>query len=650
MASLNLKGDYGVEILSYYLWGQSTPPSDLARKDNRVLIGKDYQARDEKEIIIQASALDYMKYVDRYTNATNFGIFQNFFKSVFSEKELGEFKDKIENETYILELDDIIKTKVYGGVNPFLDEDNKNKDKSTKDKENNEENKYEKYDENKMAVRIIHYYLDTNSGNYAKRAFAFGSTSIAFNKDVKFHISAKTYEPVCISNLKLYPLKDNFDFESDSSLAEFVNFFLEKELDPLKIGRTVNIHFIDQEKITPMVIYKRVFQILQNQSFNSLTPSITSLREYYKTRILPSGVLYLQDDNTNSQTNLEQTILYNNTSFNKISKEPLNESSSSAKEPCFITLYLKDEHNKPIANAKIIIKGFKHDEALRVVNLKRRSDEKGKIRFDKEKYFSDCYSFKVKLDESEAYFPTPLQNAKRIFNNYTHHKVGLILKFKAKDHLVYDGFNLYHYKGNELINSYMARSGTAKADNEKRSKKQIAHYFYQDEKDTSKGKKAYFYYDDESIKDRFGTLPEGEYYLKINEIAKDTNPSFLKDYPFEIGKTWGRYCVRLYTDKECSKTFKEVKIKESNEKENKTSKKDKKEQSIIKDNLYLYSINEKGEFGSSGSIGMAQAQLLEDLNKQAKFVRSEGENIISLKVAYPEKIDNKIIFVGKVYE
>ncbi|MGM8984622.1 hypothetical protein ACTFDY_02960, partial [Campylobacter jejuni] len=100
--------------------------------------------------------------------------------------------------------------------------------------------------------------------------------------------------------------------------------------------------------------------------------------------------------------------------------------------------------------------------------------------------------------------------------------MGLILKFKAKDHLVYDGFNVYHYKGNELINSYMARSGTAKADNEKRSKKQIANYFYQDEKDTSKGKKAYFYYDDESIKDRFGTLPQGEYYLKINEIAKDT--------------------------------------------------------------------------------------------------------------------------------
>ncbi|EAI4890956.1 TPA: hypothetical protein ACJE1R_001719 [Campylobacter coli] len=621
---LNLKGDYGIEILSYYLWGESTPPSNLAKKDNRVLIAKDYKARDEKEIIIQASALDYMKYVDKYTSAADFRVFQKFFDCEFSKKELEKFKDKIEEEMYILELDDIVETKMYGGVNPFINRDGE-------------------YIEDNRACKRSHYYLDINSSDYAKRSFTFGSTKIAFNKNVKFHINAKTYKAEYISNLKLYPLDDNFDFESNDGFAKYINLYLEYELDPLKIGRTVNIKFIDQEKITPMIIYKRVFQILQKQSFESPIPFFPSFKKYYDNNILPSGVLYLQDDN--SKTHSKHSAFFSQNEQNNSSN-----SSSNSKEPCFITLYLKDEHNKPIANAKIIIKGFQHNEALRVVNLKRRSDEKGKIRFDKEKYFSDCYSFKVKLDESKAYFPTPLQNAKRIFNNYTHHKVGLILKFKAKDHLVYDGFNVYHYKGNELINSYMARSGTAKADNQKRSKKQIANYFYQDEKDTSKGKKAYFYYDDESIKDRFGTLPEGEYYLKINEIAKDTKPNFLKDYPFEIGKTWGRYCVRLYTDKECSKTFKEVKIKESNEKENKTSKKDKKEQSIIKDNLYLYSINEKGEFGSSGSIGMAQAQLLEDLSKQAKFVRSEGENIISLKVVYPEKIDNKIIFVGKVYE
>lgn len=74
--------------------GQSTPPSDLARKDNRVLIGKDYQARDEKEIIIQASALDYMKYVDRYTNATNLGYFKIFSKVFLVKKNLGNLKIK----------------------------------------------------------------------------------------------------------------------------------------------------------------------------------------------------------------------------------------------------------------------------------------------------------------------------------------------------------------------------------------------------------------------------------------------------------------------------------------------------------------------------------------------------------------------------
>ncbi|HIH2041131.1 TPA: hypothetical protein ACYKF4_001687 [Campylobacter coli] len=480
---------------------------------------------------------------------------------------------------------------------------------------------------------LNHFILENKDKN--KRIIFLNNASSMSNL---IHI----YDSHCdifIKNESLLDIK-RIEKEYDIKFKEFNTrvFFYEK----LLLGAKENNEFSFEDKEENLLYYFKY----DKEDLNSLG----DLNIKYNNHNAKIKNYSLLEESLNIKLEpkeLKKEIVYNNTSFNKISKEPLNESSSSAKEPCFITLYLKDEHNKPIANAKIIIKGFQHNEALRVVNLKRRSDEKGKIRFDKEKYFSDCYSFKVKLDESKAYFPTPLQNAKRIFNNYTHHKVGLILKFKAKDHLVYDGFNVYHYKGNELINSYMARSGTAKADNQKRSKKQIAHYFYQDEKDKSKSGKAYFYYDDESIQDRFGTLPEGEYYLKINEIAKDTKPNFLKDYPFEIGKTWGRYCVRLYTDKECSKTFKEVKIKESNEKENKKSKK---EQSIIKDNLYLYSINEKGEFGSNGSIGMAQAQLLEDLSKQVKFVQSEGENIISLKVAYPEKIDNKIIFVGKVYE
>ncbi|WP_270975999.1 hypothetical protein [Campylobacter helveticus] len=630
MDFLNLKGDYVVEILSYYLWGQSTPPSDLARKDNRVLIGKDYQARDERaSITIEASAFDYMQYVDRYTNATNFGVFQKFFKYPFNEEELRLFKDRIENGFYVLGLDDIVK-KLYK-KNPFVDGEGK-------------------YNEENMDVAISHYGLDSNSSDYAKRAFAFGSTRIAFNEDVKFYINAKTYEPFCLSNLKLYPLEDNFDFESDNGFAKIINPYLEKKIDPLKIGRIVNIKFVDIEKIEPISISKKYFQELENKKQNRLksiylmppnspaTSLSTASSEpflssraflaYYNNNILPSGVLYTQDDDIS--THLQ------NSTFSSQSKQAHSTTSpSSPKEPSFITLILQDEWGKAITNAKVIIKGFRYDESLSVVKLKRKSDTLGKIRFDKEKYFGDCYSFKVKLEDNEAYLSTPLQNAKRIFNNYVEHKIGLILKFKAKEHLVYDGFNVYYYKGRDLITSYLARSGTAKADNIKQSDKQIAHYFYQDEKDKSKGKKAYFYYDDASIKEQFGTLPEGKYYFKINEIAKDLNPSFLKDYPFEIGRTWGKYCVRLYTDKECSKTSKEIKDKD-------------KEQTIIKDNLYLYSVNEKAEFGSSGSIGMAQGELLELFHHQSRFVEDEREGVVPLKVEYVKKKKYELEFIKEI--
>ncbi|WP_250578748.1 hypothetical protein [Campylobacter jejuni] len=617
--------------------------------EDYVLYDKDKQALFDENTIkeLEFNSSFYTIFISHKNklNDTYLNTRKELYKSIDEFKKLG-FED-LENayQTYINSL--IVNKE----INSKDETINKNKNKEINKNLNQDENSNQESDtkENTSSTKEQDFYL---LSSHSKNLNHFILENKDKNKKIIFLNNASSmsnlihiYDNHCdvfIKNESLLDIK-RIEKEYNIKFKEFNTrvFFYEK----LLLGAKENNEFSFEDKEENLLYYFKY----DKEDLNSLG----DLNIKYNNHNAKIKNYSLLEESLNIKLEpkeLKKEIAYNNTSFNKISKEPLNESSSGAKEPCFITLYLKDEHNKPIANAKIIIKGFKHDEALRVVNLKRRSDEKGKIRFDKEKYFSDCYSFKVKLDESKAYFPTPLQNAKRIFNNYTHHKVGLILKFKAKDHLVYDGFNLYHYKGNELINSYMARSGTAKADNQKRSKKQIAHYFYQDEKDKSKSGKAYFYYDDESIKDRFGTLPEGEYYLKINEIAKDTKPNFLKDYPFEIGKTWGRYCVRLYTDKECSKTFKEVKIKESNEKENKTSKKDKKEQSIIKDNLYLYSINEKGEFGSNGSIGIAQAQLLEDLSKQAKFVRSEGENIISLKVAYPEKIDNKIIFVGKVYE
>ncbi|AJC84774.1 hypothetical protein IMC75_07855 [Campylobacter peloridis] len=248
----------------------------------------------------------------------------------------------------------------------------------------------------------------------------------------------------------------------------------------------------------------------------------------------------------------------------------------------YISLIIQDEHGKAIDNASISIKGYDHEKLIKQSVLRLKTNKEGKIRFDREKDFSSCHSFKVRLKDNKAYLAKPLQDSKRIFNNYINHKIGLILRFKNKDYFKYDGFYLYHFKGKDLIASYIARSGVAKADNLKPSNKQIAFSFYQDIKDKTTKKKAYFYYDDESIKDKFGSLPEGKYYFKINEINYNKQPDFLKDYPFSIGKTWGKYCVRLYTDKECSKSFKEIEISNpNNEKE-----KSKNKESMSKGDLY----------------------------------------------------------------
>ncbi|AJD06383.1 hypothetical protein UPTC16712_0873 [Campylobacter lari RM16712] len=336
---------------------------------------------------------------------------------------------------------------------------------------------------------------------------------------------------------------------------------------------------------------------------------------------------YAYDDLNHQDLNLT----HNNTSI-------INNTTTSN----YISLIIQDEHGKAIDNASISIKGYDHEKLIKQSVLRLKTNKEGKIRFDKEKDFSSCHSFKVRLEDNKAYLAKPLQDSKRIFNNYINHKIGLILRFKNKDYFKYDGFYLYHFKGKDLIASYMARSGVAKADNLKPSNKQIAFSFYQDIKDKTTKKKAYFYYDDESIKDKFGSLPEGKYYFKINEIHYNKQPDFLKDYPFSIGKTWGKYCVRLYTDKECSKSFKEIEISNPNNEKGKSKNKE----SMSKGDLYLYNINEKGEFGSNGSIGIVNGVLFEDLLKHLSYIVNEEELLCELEVKYPQKLNNKIIFAS----
>ncbi|WP_425337386.1 hypothetical protein [Campylobacter ornithocola] len=62
--------------------------------------------------------------------------------------------------------------------------------------------------------------------------------------------------------------------------------------------------------------------------------------------------------------------------------------------------------------------------------------------------------------------------------------------------------------------------------------------------------------------------------------------------------------------------------------------------------MYLYNINEKGEFGSNGSIGIVNGVLFEDLLKHLNHIIDEKELLCELEVKYPQKLNNKIIFAS----
>ncbi|MDK2053801.1 hypothetical protein PT451_09255, partial [Campylobacter coli] len=351
-------------------------------------IAKEILEYDEDEYIL--FIFHKTKLNDTYLKAR-----KELYKSIDEFKKLG-FKD-LEN-AYQTYMNSLIVNKEINSKDETI---NKNKNKEINKNLNQDENSNQESDtkENTNSIKEQDFYL---LSSHSKNLNHFILENKDKNKKIIFLNNTSSmsnlihiYDSHCdifIKNDSLLDIK-KIEKEYDIKFKEFNTrvFFYEK----LLLGAKENNEFSFEDKEENLLYYFKY----DKEDLNSLG----DLNIKYNNHNAKIKNYSLLEESLNIKLEpkeLKKEIVYNNTSFNKISKEPLNESSSSAKEPCFITLYLKDEHNKPIANAKIIIKGFKHDEALRVVNLKRRSDEKGKIRFDKEKYFSDCYSFKVKLDES----------------------------------------------------------------------------------------------------------------------------------------------------------------------------------------------------------------------------------------------------------
>ena len=288
---LELEGNYGADILSYYLWGKKTPPGPKELASNEWM--------DRKEMEVKISASKYMKYVDTYTSAANFVVFQKFFERTYVvETPNGEtilINDKF-TKAQMDRVDAKINSDGYYELNirqmSEILYDNKNK-----------------FNEN-LATDIKHYTLDIHSDNYAERAFVFGSTKMTFEaKDVKFLINAKTFEPEFIDNLQIKPYqsKDNpnkngdFDFVGDGIVAKFANHYLEKLCDPSNIGRKVKFVFDDFEGIAHQRVSKSDF-LKQKARFNRLDTvepidTKNAWAKYFNEKILTAGVINYLDEN-----------------------------------------------------------------------------------------------------------------------------------------------------------------------------------------------------------------------------------------------------------------------------------------------------------------------------------------------------------------
>ena len=277
--------DYAKTVLSYYLWGQATKPSEIA--DSK------YIDRADKEITLYVSKQEYfdkfygLKTRDDVINlAANFGVLKTFFNSNgktrfgydidYSKMEEIAKSTYIDDHTYELELThknfvDIFynignEPEIWESINVILDYKRKAKIKE---------------DAEKAKLSVSFYDRGTDMGiEYAKAAFVFSSTSLEFNGKEGFKYivrvdinpdGTKIYTPKRVENIDLSPSNDDFDFKGDGWKANLINPILEKVMDPNAIGRTVNIEFKEDDgglSILDYVLTKEEFNTLKKQNLS----------------------------------------------------------------------------------------------------------------------------------------------------------------------------------------------------------------------------------------------------------------------------------------------------------------------------------------------------------------------------------------------
>ncbi|HDZ5097750.1 TPA: hypothetical protein RTH11_001613, partial [Campylobacter jejuni] len=198
-----------------------------------------------------------------------------------------------------------------------------------------EQNKedFQEYNLTSHSKNLNHFILENKDKN--KKIIFLNNASSMSNL---IHL----YENHCdvfIKDESLFDIK-RIEKEYDIKFKEFNTrvFFYEK----LLLGACEDNPFSFEEREENLLYHFKY----DKEDLNSLK-DLNIKYDYYNAKIKNYSLL---EESLNIKLKLKEIqkdIAYKDQSFNKLSKESLNEFSSNAKEPCFITLYLKDEHDKP---------------------------------------------------------------------------------------------------------------------------------------------------------------------------------------------------------------------------------------------------------------------------------------------------------------
>ncbi|MDR1008590.1 MAG: hypothetical protein LBL65_08560, partial [Campylobacteraceae bacterium] len=263
---------YTSEVLSFYLWGQRTPPSRDEIADDK-WIGR------QEEIRLRADTQSLLDTVSPYVNIKDFKLTEVFFsgKTVLGNKLDANILSSVSqnsNGEYELTQEDF--------ANLFYGEGHKD------------------YDKAKVPSRSISLYnRGLNDEGYAKRAFVFGTVDVSVNTDNVRYILDKNLNPVRIENFDIKIKEDNFDFVGGDG-SESINKVLNQVMDPSGIGKKVIIEIAEGAVIRNSSITKEDYLEIDNiEEYNNIFYDVLKAQKYYAEygNIFASGVIDYLDKN-----------------------------------------------------------------------------------------------------------------------------------------------------------------------------------------------------------------------------------------------------------------------------------------------------------------------------------------------------------------